>query len=167
MKYRSILLNSSLITSTGCLAAGYIIAGYWMVVPALLILIAAWVFSNRIPAFWLAAIALSGCVVLAAVGVVLDLSLVLMTVSCTAGLVSWELIQFKHSISDVSQAESDLPIQKYHLKSLALAASTGLVLALISSIINIKLPFGVVALLVLIAISCLIFGMRYITNNKI
>lgn len=166
MKTQSILLNISLIISTGCLAAGYLIAGYWMIVPALLLLVISWVFSSQRSAFWLAAVSLLGYVILAAVGIIVNLSLVLMIIACTLALVNWELIQFKHSTARNSQARSNSALEKYHQRSLALAASSGLALALFSSFINIQLPFGVVALLVLIAMGFLVYGMRYISINK-
>jgi hypothetical protein len=167
MKTQSILLNISLIISTGCLAAGYLIAGYWMIVPALLLLVISWVFSTKRSPFWLAAISLLGYVILAAVGIVVNLSLALMIIASTIALVNWELIQFKHSTASNSQARSNSALENYHLRSLALAASSGLALALFSSFINLQLPFGVVALLVLIAIGGIVFGFQHIIKKKI
>jgi hypothetical protein len=167
MKTHSHLLNLSLIISTGCFAAGYLLAGYWLVVPALVLLIASWVLSSRRPAFWLAAVSLVSSLILAAVGVALDISLVLIVIATTMALVSWELVQFKHSSTRKAPAQPNTAFEKHHLRSLLLAASAGLILALLTTFINLQLPFGVVAILVLAAVGSLVFSMQSIMKKKI
>jgi hypothetical protein len=167
MKTHSLLLNLSLLVSTGCFAAGYLFAGYWVAVPALIVLVSVGVFANQRPAFWMAAVALVGSVILAAVGIALDVSPVLMVIASTSALVSWELFHFKHGTTRSAPPQSSSTLENYHLRSLAAAASAGLIFALLTMLVNLQLPFGIVALLVLIAIGGLVYSMQYITKKKI
>jgi hypothetical protein len=167
MKTRSLILNISLIISTGCLAAGYLLAGFWLVVPALILLVASWVLASQRPIFWLSALSLVGSVVLAATGVAFDFSPILMVIASTATLVSWELIQFKHNTTKSTLAVHNSLLEKFHLRSLVSAASAGLVLALLATFINLRLPFGIVVLLVLVTIGGLVYSMQAIMKKKI
>jgi hypothetical protein len=167
MKTRSLLFNLSLIISIGCFTAGYFLAGYWLILPLLIVLAAAWIFAYQRPTFWLSAVSLVGAVILAAVGIVLDLSPVLMVIACTMALVSWELIHFKHNTTKNTPAAHRSDLEKHHLRSLVSAASAGLTLALLTMLVNLQLPFGIVALLVLIAMGSLVYGMQLITKKKI
>lgn len=88
-----------------------------------------------------------------------------MIVACTTSLAAWELIQFKQSTITSTPPNPNSTRENYHLRSLALATLSGLVLALSSSYINILLPFGVVALLVLIAMVGLVFGLKQILKK--
>jgi hypothetical protein len=99
-------------------------------------------------------------VISAALGVLLDFPVGLMTIVCVAALVSWELLLFDQSDLGNSLDNNNLLREKYHLKSLALTASVGLILALISANISLRIPFVVVVLLILFFMGCLIYGVQ-------
>ena len=103
---------------------------------------------------------------LAAIGIVAELSLALMIISCTAALVCWDLIQFKSSIAGNSHDTKNLVLEKYHLKSLALAASGGLILTLISASLSLHFPFIIIVFLALVTIVSLIYGMPFAIKKK-
>jgi len=125
-----------------------------------------WVFTNKQSPFWSASSILSVIVMLAAIGVVAELSLVLMIISCTAALVCWELIQFKSSVAGNSRDIKILALEKYHLKSLALAASGGLILTLISANLSLHIPFIIIVFLALATMVLIIYGMPFAAKKK-
>jgi len=115
--------------------------------------------------FWSTSSVLIVYVVLATIGITVDISLYLMIVGCTAALASWDLMLFNQGLSGNSLHKQNTPIDQYHLQSLALAVSAGLIMALTSSSINPNFPFGVIVILVLIATGFLACGMNYITKK--
>ncbi|MFC1936041.1 hypothetical protein ACFLYP_00080 [Chloroflexota bacterium] len=166
MKIRSLILNICLIISTVCLSAGYLFAGYWQIVPASLVLIIFWILTKKRSVFWSSSSILVAYVILAAIGITANLSLVLMISASTTALASWDLIQFNQSLFGNPLRKTNAPLEKNHLCSLALAASVGMALALISSFINLSFSFGVMILLVLMAMGCLIYCMQYIMKKN-
>ena len=162
----SIILIICLIISTGCLGAGYILAGYWQILAVFPLMALFWIYTKNRSAFWADSSFLLAYLVLAAIGIVDDQSLVLMIIACTTALVSWDLMQFNQSMVGCSIPDANAALEKYHLNSLALAASAGLILALSSIYINLQFPFGVTILLVSIAMGCLLYSMRYIRSKK-
>jgi hypothetical protein len=166
MKVRSIILNTCLITSIGCVGVGYLFAGYWLIVPALLVMAFFWIFTKQRSVFGSASSVLLGFVILAAIGIIADLSLNLMLIACTTALVSWDLMQFNQSRVGNPLHKTNSSLEKYHLQSLASAASAGLMLAFMGSLISVRLPFGVIVLLVLMAMGCLMLNMRYIMRKS-
>lgn len=158
-KTHSLIFSICLIISTGCLAVGYIFAGYWLILFIVPLIIIMWVFTNKQSAFWPASSILLVFVILATVGIIAELSPVLMTISCTAALACWDLLLFKNSVTEISHKNNNLVLEKYHLKSLALAISVGLILSLIIANISLHLPFIVIVFLALVIIVCLIYGL--------
>lgn len=162
----SIVLIICLIISTGCLGAGYILAGYWQILAVFPLMALFWIYTKNRSAFWADSSFLLAYLILAAIGIVDRLSLVLMIIACTTVLTSWDLMQFNHSKVGNSLSNTNTALEKYHLNSLALAASAGLILALSSIYINLQFPFGVTILLVLIAMGCFLYSLRYIRSKK-
>jgi hypothetical protein len=165
-KTHSLLLSICLIVSSGCLAAGYILAGYWLILFVFPLIISMWVFTNKQSPFWSASSILLVFVTLAAIGIVAELSLMFMIISCTAALVSWDLLQLKNSIAGNSDDNKSLILEKRHLKSLTLAASGGLILTLISANLSLHIPFVVIIFLVLATIVSLIYSMPFAAKKK-
>lgn len=166
MKARSTILNICLIISTGCLGAGYIFDGYWQILPVLLVILVFGMMTKNQLGFWSTSGFLLVYIVLAAIGVVADLPVGLMILACTFALASWDLIQFERNLNENLLLETSTPLKRHHLRSLALAASAGLLLAFMSLYIHLQLPFGVIISLVLIAMGCLIYGMQYIVRKR-
>jgi len=166
MTIRSIILTICLIISTLCLGAAYILAGYWLILPVFLAMLVFWIFTRNQPVFISASSLLVIFVILAAIGITADLSLILMIVACIAALVSWDLMQFNQSMVGNSLHKTSASLEKNHLYSLALAAFAGLTLALISSYINMKFPFILILFLVLMVMGCLAGSIQYIRVKK-
>ena len=166
MTIRSIILTICLIITTVCLGAGYILAGYWLILPVFLAMLLFWIFTKNQQVFIPASSLLVVFVILAAIGITADLSLILMIVACIAALVSWDLMQFNQSLVGYSLHKTSASLEKNHLYSLAIAAFAGLTLALISSYINIQFPFILILFLVLMVMGCLVSSMQYIRGKK-
>jgi hypothetical protein len=167
MKVLSNLLIISLTITIGCLGAGYITAGYWLIVPILIVMLLFWIFTKNQPVFWPASSLMVVFIILAAVGMLADLPLMLMITAGTAALISWDLMQFNQSMVGNAARKTNMSLEKHHLNSLALAAFAGLALALISSYISLQFPFGQIVILVLLSVGCLIGAIQYIMKKKI
>lgn len=166
MKVHFMILIICLIISAGSLGAGYIFAGYWLILPVLLAIFLFWIFTrNRWP-FWSASSSLLAYVLLASFGVKEGLSSNLMVVASTAALLSWDLLLFNQSIVTNLPPEPKASLEKYHLGSLAVAVSSGFMLALLSSSINLRIPFVGITFLVLMTMGCLVYSMQYIMKKK-
>jgi hypothetical protein len=165
MKFRSTILNICLMISAGSLGTGYTLAGFWQILPLLLLILLFGMLEKK--RFWSATGFLLVYVVLAAIGVVADLSVELMIIACTFALASWELIQFEQSLDGNSLLETSTPLEKHHMRSLALAGSVGLLLAFTSIYIHLQLSFSMIIFLVLITIGCLTYGIRHIVKKRI
>jgi hypothetical protein len=161
------LLNACLILTTGCLGAGYLLAGHWLILPVLLVIFLFWIYASKRPEFWPASSLLLAYVFLAAIGITADVSPILMMAACTGALLCWDLVLFNQSIVRGSPAKPNASLEKHHLKWLALAASAGLTLALLSSTISLHFPFVLIVCLVLMTMGCLLYGMQYILKKKL
>lgn len=166
MKVHSIVLIACRVMSLGSLGAGYILSGYWLILPVFLVMGIFWLIMNRHSRFWPASSLLLIDVALAVIGVTLNLSIYLMVIGCTTALACWDLTHFKHTLIYNPPQGTDARLEKYRLQSLAAAAFTGLVLALISSYINLQFSFGVTVLLVLTAMGFLTFGAQWMWRKR-
>jgi hypothetical protein len=166
MKVFSNLLIICLTITIGCLGVGYITGGYWLILPIFIIMLLFWVFMKNQPVFWPASSLLVVFIILAAVGMLAELSIMLMIIAGTAALVSWDLMQFNQSMVGNAVLKTNKSLEKLHLNSLALAAFVGLTLALISSYISLQFPFGLIVVLVLMTAGCLIGGIQYIRKKS-
>jgi hypothetical protein len=160
-----ILIIACLTISTGCLTVGYIFAGIWQMVLLFPILLILWLLTYKQSIYLSASIFLIGFVTLATLGILLDFPVGLMTIACVTALISWELLLFDQSNVENSPDKSNSLREKYHLKSMSLTATVGLILALISANVSLRIPFIVVIILVLIFIGCLIYGVQFVVKK--
>ena len=166
MKIHSIILLVCRVMSVGSLGAGYILGGYWLILPVFLAMGIFWIIMKRRSLFWSASSLLLMGVALAIIGVTINLSIYLMVIGCTATLACWDLTHFRQAITDTPPLGTDARLERYHLQSLATAVFIGLLVALISSYINLQFPFGVMLFLVLMAMGCLVYGVQYLVRNR-
>lgn len=166
MKVRSTVFGFCSIISTGSIGVGYFLAGYWQILPGLLVLLFMGIFRKKLKVVWSSSSYLLAFVVLAAIGVIIGVSVMLMILACTAALASWDLWHLEQDLDGNTCSKSSASFQQYHLRSLAFASSTGLVLAILSANISLHLTFGAIIPLVLIAVGGLIYGMEYIGKKK-
>jgi hypothetical protein len=166
MKSHSIANIICLMISAACLGTGYILGGYWLIMPAFLGMALFWMVMKKRSVFWSASSLLWVYVFLAAIGVTVNLSLPLMVIGITASLASWDLTHFKQGMVGNPRLENKAGLVKHHLQSLATVFGVGLLLALISSSINLQFPFGVMIFLVLLSMGCLTYSVQNIKNKN-
>ncbi len=156
-----------LLTSITCLGFPYLLAGKWLIIPVFLAMIGFWIIMKKWSAFWSASILLSTFVLLAAMGMLANLSTLLMVVASTAALACWDLTNFSQSIVVGQPPEITLLLQRDHLQSLSLAICAGFMLAFISSYLNLRISFLGMIFLVVFAIGCLTYVVQSILKKNI
>ncbi|HLO15546.1 MAG TPA: hypothetical protein VK206_12000 [Anaerolineales bacterium] len=107
--------------------------------------------------FWLASILLI-MFLLAAVGMMANLSTPLMIIASTAALAWWDLTHFGQSIVIDQPFETRPLLERTHLQSLVLAISAGLILAFVSAYLDLQISFVGMVLLVVFTIGCLTYA---------
>lgn len=165
MKTHSIILNTCLVISSGCLIGGYILSGYWLIVPALLAMTIFWLITKNKSTFWSASSLFLIYVFMAALGVIINLSILLMTTGCITALAWWDLTHFEQSINSNPSSKIAISLERHHLQSLALVIFISFVLTFVSSNISLRFSFGVISVFLLIAIGCLTYGIHHILRN--
>ena len=159
MKLHSILLILCLTISTGSLGAAYFAAGYWQILFVFPLFAMLWFWVKKISLFWSAALYLMGYVLLAATGIIIDLSLLLMLIAGTTTLASWELMQFTPQLTKDGRPQMNDLLEAYHLKALGLVILSGLILTLFGTALSLEIPFSITILLVIIVFGGLLFGL--------
>jgi hypothetical protein len=79
---------------------------------------------------------------------------VLMILSATFALASWDLVLFDHILADnpISSTQTIVLFQNRHYRSLALALGLGLLIVLVGRTIQLQISFVIIGLLVLLAL---------------
>ena len=165
MKTHSIILNTCLVTSAGCLIGGYISSGYLVIVPAFLAMAIFWLATKKHSTFWSASSLLLIYIFLAALGMILNLSILLMALGCTTALAWWDLSHFSQSIDNNSSRKVTASLERYHLQSLAAVIFISFILIFIISTFNLRLSFGSIVILSLIAMGCFTYGIHHLLRN--
>src|SRR5512145_3214125 len=127
MKPYSILNILCVLTSVASLSLAFCLAGYWWIILAVLGMMLFWLLMKGRSIFRTSSALLSIFICLAVLGVTVDLSMPLLLIACAAALAGWDLTNFGQDLIGNHRVEKD------HLRSLGLAASTGLLLAFFSS----------------------------------
>jgi hypothetical protein len=149
---------------TLCLAAGYAAHGWGIVALAGASTGLAWWLahkwaSHKWPSHeWaatplpLAAFVIS--IAWSAVGLLSSAPLLLMILSTTFALASWDLALFEHSLADnpIASAATRALFQNRHYRSLALALGIGLLIVLVGRSIQVQVSFIIIGLVVLLAL---------------
>lgn len=163
---RALILNKACAaTATVCLSLAYLLSGYWLIILVFLAMTLFWMLLKNGSIFRTSSALLALFVVLAAIGVTLDLSTPLVLIAVTAALTSWDLTNFVESVTDNQREETKRRLEGFHLRSLAVASSAGLLVSLIASYASFELPFGVMLLLGLIAIGGITYGLQSLAKN--
>jgi hypothetical protein len=79
----------------------------------------------------------------------------LLVMGTAAALAAWDLADFAERLSLAVSPEHRAVLQRSHLRSLVAAIASGLLLALLASVVRLQLSFGVVSLLALILVLAL------------
>ena len=164
---RSLLLQwTCLLASITCLGLPHLLRGNGLLLLLLPGIAGFWAFLHKRSAFPSASALLVMFVVLAAGGVLAEVSTPLMILGCTAALAWWDLTSFRESLVPGQPLETTLPLEKAHLQALALAVSGGSSLALVSSALDFRIPFIGMAFLALLATGCLLYGLRSLAKKN-
>ena len=156
-----ILARSCALLSILFLLAGYILGRDWILLLLLLAIPLTWVLFRKSFAGLLLSILLFEYVFLAALGLVLHLSPYLLIVGSAFALAGWELARFWLKLRDAPMRLQDQPLEALHNRDLALAIGVGLLLALVGLNIRLQLPFGLIAVLALLAAYGLYRAFKY------
>lgn len=167
MKSYIITQNICLLTSITCLGIPYTLAGYWPIVLFFPAMVAFWIIMKKSRLFWSASILLIFFVLLAAVGVLANLSTPLMIIASSAALAWWDLTNFGQSIVIGQSPETRLLFERAHWQSLVLAISAGLILAFVSSSLDLQISFLGTVLLVVFTTGCLSYAMQSLVKKYI
>lgn len=149
------LRNSFLLMSTACFATAYSVSGHWPIAAVLLLCPLFWFLLRGQSVLWRSSCLLTASVVLAAVGVMLDVSAALMAVAITAALAAWDLVNFDETLKLSLIPEVRKSLVQSHLRSLFMAVATGMLLALSASLVRLELPFAATGALALVLIAAL------------
>lgn len=166
MKTHALVHNLCLVSSIACLALAYLPAGYWSILAGFLAMILFWIILRKWSTLWAASSLLFISVFLAAMGVVMNLSVPLLAVGCAFALASWDLTHFGGHRLDQENPEARGRLERQHLRSLAMASSLGLAFAFLSLYLRLQIPFLITVVLVLIAVGALTHGLQSIFRRN-
>jgi len=153
MSRRRIFFVICMLISAACLAAGYASAGQWIGAVLAIILAAAWLLARRYPGADLGFICLLGSVCLAVAGQLSRAQPVLMTCGAGAALAAWDLLGLDETLNGGEPQNREY--ENRHLQALASALGSGLLLAVLGRLLNLQVPFIVVA----VSVGVLLFGL--------
>ena len=142
------------IMCTICLAAGLAANGWGIVVMAGASTGLAWWLANKWPATLMPFAALAISIAWGAAGLLASAPSLLMILSATFALASWDLVLFDHILADnpISSTPTIALFQNRHYRSLALALGLGLLIVLIGRTIHVQISFVIIGLVVLLAL---------------
>jgi hypothetical protein len=123
-----------------------------------------WIMAKKRSVIWSASILLFIFVLLAVIGVLANLSTPLMVIGSAAALAWWDLTHFGQSTVIGQPLDIRLLLERAHWQSLVLAISAGLLLAFLTSYLNLQIPFLGTVFLVLLAVGCLTYGLQTLAN---
>jgi hypothetical protein len=147
MTLRRFLRWGTLTTGVICLAIGYGLVGRWGLLAV----------SGLV---WLAGILAAGwstvvfviLVGLAAVGICVGAWPILMILGATAALANWDLANWEDFVADGLPTDTSARFEWRHHTYLASALGAGLLVAIIGQLVSFQLPFGILVLLVALAL---------------
>jgi hypothetical protein len=142
-----------LLACVACLVAGYALVGQWITLAAILLTFPVWLLARRWPSTWLPSTALVISIGLAAAGLMAGASPLLMILSATFALASWDQVLLDHTLTDrSSSAKTIVLFENRHYRSLAVALGLGLLIAVTGRMIRFQIPLGVMIILVIVVL---------------
>lgn len=135
--------------SSAFLVAGYLLSGWWQI---LLIFPAAWLFwkiSKPQTIVYLPTVLFGSYLFLASFGIWIGLGRFVMLYGCILALASWELQLFQQGLVGKPDHLNIKLLERYHLKSLSIVVVLSFIATTIGLNFQLKIPFGVILLLVL------------------
>ena len=166
MPLRRILSFVCPVSCAACLAIGFALNGQGITLVIALLSLPIWLLARKRPATVPPSVALIVSVGVAAAGLFARASSVLMILSATLALASWDLVLLDHALADnpISSTQTIALFQNRHYQSLALALGLGLMIALIGPMIHFQTPFVIMILLVILTLFSLDRVWRILRN---
>jgi hypothetical protein len=142
------------IVCTLCLVAGYAANGWGIAMLAGASTGLAWWLAHKRSATPLPVVAFVISIAWTAVGLLTSAPALLMILSATFALASWDLVLFDHLLADnpISSTPTLALFQNRHYRSLALALGFGLLIVLVGRTIQVQISFVIIGLFVLLAL---------------
>jgi hypothetical protein len=141
--------------STGLLAWGYVSGGEWVTALALLGLGVLWIAAETWHQKWFSPAAAAVLALVSAVGLSYGLPALTVFASAALGLAAWDLSVYLQRIR-LASPDDDIPgLEGRHLLWLAMITGTGFLLSVLSGLVPVRLSFGWMLLLVLVAVYAL------------
>lgn len=162
MKLHTVLLSLCVLLAFACLSLGYGLTGRWLIMLALPALAAFWLATHKQSGFWAGSAVLALYIGLAAVGVALGVSAPLMAVGCICALAGWDLSDPRGHATLGAASEQATPLERERLRLLAVMAGLSLALVALTALVQLRLPFGVIALAALVAVGCTLYGVQLV-----
>lgn len=164
MKRTPILLPGLYFLTAASLAAGYLRSRVWVILLFVLTISLLFFVARRRSVDQAASVLLAGAVVLASVGVIIQMSLILMPVGCIGALASWDIMLFSQTTTLVAKRDDFVLLDRRHYWSLAIAIGGGTLFSLTAGNLTLNLPFIMTLVLCAVALGGVYFGTRHIVE---
>jgi hypothetical protein len=140
----------SIVAATGALAWGYSAANLveparWFVLAGALWLLAQWRRWS-----WISSLVLLVFVAAAAFGLWIGLPPSLMVIGAVGGLLGWDLADFLRRLRFAAPSDDGHAMELRHLARVSIVAAISLVIAGVSAIVHIRIPFELAVILALV-----------------
>ena len=154
------------VSCAACLAIGFALNGQGITLVIALLSLLIWLLARQRPATVSPSVALIVSVGIAAAGLFARASSVLMILSATLALASWDLVLLDHALADnpISSTQTLALFQNRHYQSLALALGSSLLIAALGQLIHFQIPLVMMILLVILTLFSLDRVWRILRN---
>lgn len=156
----------SIIVAMIALALGYGLGSVWIGVGFTLTLGLLWLLGRWRGWGWMVPPAFVLLVGMAAVGLWLGLGAGWMLVGVVAALSAWDLEYFARRLQTAGRAEQAVALERVHLRRLLAVNAAGLALGAIALGIHIRLGFGLMLVLALVAVWGLSRAVRFLQQEE-
>ncbi len=166
MSFRKVLFVACLIILVAGLAAGYVFAGKWIGALPAIIMAPAWLLAQKNTDPWLPFICLLTSVVLAVAGRLAGATPLLMILCSALSLVVWDLTYLDATLRKNSFGALTRRFEHKHIQSLGLALGFGLLGVLLGRLINLRISFVVLMILIAFSLFAIDRTWGYIKGTK-
>jgi hypothetical protein len=162
----STAVTISIVLAASALIAGYGLGALWLPAAAVLVMGVLWILGQRAGWSWFAWLMVVLFTGAAAIGTLLDLNRILLTVGLIASVSAWDLDAFARQLRRVDAVEKELALKRRHLRRLLVVDSLGLLIAVLALAVQIKLSFGLALVLGLVALVGLSRAIRFFRRES-
>ncbi len=160
------LLLALIIVTTGLFSAIYAAAFEYMAVILIVVLGIGWFMLEYTERWGSSTFFFLAFVGLAVVGSLQQMPIVLVLVGFCADLAAWDLSRFRQRIANRVEDNVQPVLVAGHLRTLLTALGTGFALALLPTLINISISFGVLFFIILLMLLTLRLSMGYLHGGE-